>query len=308
METLYESDEINPSQIEIDGQSIDLIQYTKNKRSKVERMFYIPAQRVLSLREGQTRPFTDYRAGDPFVLREFSEKIHTLVQSEFASTTQLFPQDRRLKSEFRDLVNQNIFRDFFLKIDTKRFQKRIVLGHNNTQLPYLVWSAGQREFVPLLLGLYWLMPAGKTNRKGDIRWIVIEEPEMGLHPDAISTTMALILGLLWRGYRVCVSTHSPQVLDVVWALQILQAHRGTNKDVLNIFNLKSTVNTKKIADTALKKMFRVYFFKRDGHVQDISKLDPGSDDRNESGWGGLTGFSGNVADIVATAINRSNAA
>ena len=36
-----------------------------------ETTFYIPAQRVMSLRDGTTRPFTDYRFGDPFVLRDF---------------------------------------------------------------------------------------------------------------------------------------------------------------------------------------------------------------------------------------------
>ena len=45
--------------------------------------FYIPAQRVMSLRDGMTRPFTDYKVGDPFVLRDFSERLHQLVQNEF---------------------------------------------------------------------------------------------------------------------------------------------------------------------------------------------------------------------------------
>ena len=46
----------------------------------------------------------------------------------------------------------------------------------------MVWSAGQREFVPLLLGMYWLMPPAKISPAQRLEWVVIEEPEMGLHP------------------------------------------------------------------------------------------------------------------------------
>ena len=41
--------------------------------------------------------------------------------------------------------------------------------------------------------------------------------EMGLHPRAIAVVMLMVFELMARGYRVCISTHSPQVLDAVWA-------------------------------------------------------------------------------------------
>jgi predicted ATPase len=75
----------------------------------------------------------------------------------------------------------------------------------------MVWSAGQREFVPLLLGLYWLMPSTQSSRRGTIEWVVLEEVEMGLHPRAISVLLLMVLELVTRGYRVCLSTHSPQI-------------------------------------------------------------------------------------------------
>jgi hypothetical protein len=52
-------------------------------------------------------------------------------------------------------------------------------------------SAAQREFVPLLLGLYWLLPAAKIAKRDKIEWVLIEEVEMGLHPSAISIFAAL---------------------------------------------------------------------------------------------------------------------
>jgi hypothetical protein len=171
-------------------------------------------------------------------------------------------------------------------------------------LPYLVWSAGQREFVPLLLGFYWLMPPSATPTRNSLDWVVIEELEMGLHPHAISAVILMVLDLLSRGYRVCLSTHSPHVLDVVWALQFMKAKKGTVKDVLNIFDIRSDAGTRHLADTGLKKDYKVYFFGRNGEVRDISTLDPGAENEAEAGWGGLTEFTGRVGDIVARVANR----
>jgi predicted ATPase len=285
MSGLYDGEH---TQIEADGKAVALPQLIGGgRRDKQERLFYIPAQRVLSLREGLTRPFTDYRAGDPFVVREFGERLHFLVQSEFARSTQLFPQAKRLKSEFRDLLSKHIFGGFGLKTDAERFQKRIVLisPSSGASLPYLVWSAGQREFVPLLLGLYWLIPPTKVSRRGNLEWVVIEELEMGLHPNSISVVMLLVLELLHRGYKVCMSTHSPHVLDVVWALQVMKRNRGSEQDVRDLFSLRANPPTKALAESALGKEYRVVFFKRDGTTADISNLDPGAEDSAESGWG-----------------------
>jgi len=297
------------SELSINGEKHSLVDYAKSarRRSKNEKFFFIPAQRVMSLRDGLTRPFTDYRFGDPFVLREFSEKLHQLVQNEFGRDPTLFPKANRLNASLRDPLVKHIFGNFGLKVDPEKFQKQIVLSPpgGGKSLPYLVWSAGQREFVPLLLGLYWLIPGAKISRRGKLEWVVIEELEMGLHPDAISAVMGLIFELLSRGYRVCLSTHSPHVLDVAWALQFLKANGGMAKDVLDIIGLKSTPSTKKIAECAIKTKLKVHFFRRDGNVVDISNLDPGSDSKDESGWGGLSGFSGHVGDVVGRVAGRS---
>ena len=128
---------------------------------------------------------------------------------------------------------------------------------------------------------------------------------MGLHPNAIIVTMLLVMELLLRGYKVCLSTHSPQVLDVVWALRVLQTHGGAARDVLDLFNLGVSDPTRTIANAALNKQMRVHYFRRDGTVQDISSLDPGAEDSATAGWGGLSEFSGHVGDIVARVVARS---
>jgi len=293
------------SELRVNGQigRIDALAKKKGHDSNSESVFYIPAQRVLSMRDGITHPFSDYRFGDPFSLREFSDKLHGMVQSEFIQGT-FFPQSNRLKKSLRDLVKQGIYRSLKLTTDTREFQKRIVLKTpDGTVLPYLVWSAGQREFTPLLLGLYWLLPPSKTSRRQGLTWAIIEEPEMGLHPAAISTTMALVLELLARGYKVCLSTHSPHVLDVVWAMQFLRSHGGKPEDVQEILGLKGR-GAREIAKAALEKSCRTYFFPQGERVQDISSLDPGSERPEVSGWGGLTGFSDQVGEVVARVAAR----
>jgi hypothetical protein len=169
----------------------------------------------------------------------------------------------------------------------------------------MAWSAGQREFVPLLMGLYWLMPSAKVKRRADIKLVIIEEPEMGLHPNAISVVLLLVLELLWRGYRVCLSTHSPHVLDVVWALHVLAEHGADANRLLKVFDARKTGPMKTVAEEALKKTARVYYFAHNGHTKDISDLDPGSAELEESGWGGLTDFSSRVQDVVAAVVNGS---
>lgn len=294
--------QVNGEERRLDNRLFDR---TRSRAARRENLFYIPAQRVMALRDGLTRTFLEYRAGDPYVVRDFSDKLHRLVQTEFARADKLFPQANRLNGHLRKLVDEAFFRGFSLELtrDTS-FQKKLVLHKGDVQLPFMAWSAGQREFSPLLLGLYWLMPAGKVSRRDELSWVVIEEPEMGLHPRAISAFMALVLELLRRGYRVCLSTHSPHVLDVVWALQTLKHHRGTDTDVLRLFGLPSNPNTRKMAASALGKDIRVNYFKPGAGTVDISSLDPGAASADTAGWGGLAEFSANVGDVVAEVVSR----
>ncbi len=291
--------------VEWKGRSVDLPQIARRKRrSKEETLFFIPAQRVLALRDGWPRPFTDYTPGDPFAVREFSEKLRVLVEQEFGATGDLFPQERRLKREFRDLLQHNVFSNFHLKVDKFRSQKRLVLGpgRRKESLPYMVWSAGQREFVPLLLGFYWLMPSTKVSTRDDIKWVVLEELEMGLHPRAIAVVLLLVLELVARGYRVCLSTHSPQVLEAVWALKHLKANHARANDLLEIFEAANTQSMRRLADTVMEKAINVFYFDRDkGKTSDISELDPTAEDDGLSGWGGLSEFSGRANRAVARA-------
>lgn len=294
------------SRLHFNGEEIDIDKrILRQQRSKRESLFFIPAQRVLTLREGWPRPFTDYSPGDPFTVREFSEKLRLLVQTGFGGSDLLFPQTKRLKADLRDALRKTVFAGFGLKVQKHRSQKRLVLGDDaaGSELPFMVWSAGQREFIPLLLGLYWLLPPTGTPRRQDIEWAVIEELEMGLHPDAISTVMLLLMDLLARGYKVCLSTHSPHVLDVVWGLQNLREHDAAAACLLELFGVRKSQTMMQMAESAVRKTMKVYFFEREsGRTHDISGLDPGAREVPEAGWGGLGEFSDRVAAMVAKVV------
>jgi hypothetical protein len=296
------------SRVSWNGKTVDVHKRVAHRKGiKKETVFFIPAQRVLALRDGWPRPFGDFSPGDPYVVRAYSEKLRMLMEKELASGEPIFPQERRLKDEYRALLQETVFGEFKLSVDKLRSQKRLVLRQGEGYpLPYMVWSAGQREFVPLLLGLYWLMPPRRTPRRKGLEWIIIEELEMGLHPRAISTVLLLVLELMKRGYRVCLSTHSPQVLDVVWAINSLRENHASHDALLDIFEVNKTQPLRELARIALKKKTKVYYFERNcDEVRDITNLDPSSTSSEEANWGGLLEFSGRANEAVARAVANS---
>ncbi len=307
METVWNKDE---TKVTIDKADFTP-QNALSKRKKNESLFLIPAHRVVTLKDGWPRAFTDYGTSDPYVVKEFSEQLRLLMEAGLGSGKgAIFPQEGRMNKTVRDAIGTSIFGKGEVKLDRSGLRKRIILDVAGTQLPFMVWSTGQREFAPLLLGLYRLMPSGKAQKRNNINWVVIEEPEMGLHPKAISALLLIFLELLRRGYKVIVSTHSPQVLELIWAIQLIAKSKNAASRLRDLLDLKPKAFTYDLTDTIIhKKTFKTYYFSRqDGvvEVKDISKLDPEDPDAAVSDWGGLTLFSTKAADIVTEAVWESN--
>ena len=123
---------------------------------------------------------------------------------------------------------------------------------------------------------------------------------MGLHPRAITAVLFLVLELMQRGYRVCISTHSPHVLDMVWALQVFISEGAPPETLLKLFDVGASPKNKEIAADILGKKLKVYYFDREGSdVVDISQLDASSEQSAERTWGGMTEFSARASDVVA---------
>ena len=297
------------------GDSVSLEKLAKPSKAqrRHQQLLYIAAQRVMSLPGGVSQNFGQFNYGDPYSLRAFSDAVHDLIQNEFGAKGELFPAPNRLNETLRAPIAEHLFGRNRLVVDDADFTKRLALtvgrGQRNA-LGFLSWSAGQREFVPMLMGLYWLCTVTAKRKSGrrkneTIDWVVIEEPEMGLHPQGISAVLLMVLELLRRNYRVVLSTHSPVVLEMVWALQELKKHAGTEAQVRQLFQLPASGAAKALGKVALEKDYHVAYFGRDGRTRDISDLDPGSDSRDEAEWGGILGFSVQSNHVVAAAVNRA---
>ena len=293
---------------------VDKVDFTPrkalSKRKKDKTFFLIPAHRVVTLKDGWPRAFTDYATSDPFIVKEFSEELRLLMEKGLGSGEgAIFPQVGRMNKMLRDAIGKSIFGEAEVKLDKSGLRKRIVLDVSGSQLPFMTWSTGQREFTPLLLGLYWLMPSGKAEKKDNINWVVIEEPEMGLHPKAISALLTVFLELMRRGYKVIVSTHSSQVLELVWAIQYLVKAKAEPGKLLKVLDLRSNYFSKPLAEVVLGKTFKTYYFSRQDknvHVKDISTLDAEDPDEAVSDFGGLTAFSTKTSEVVSEAMGRAD--
>lgn len=280
--------------------------------SGTETVFFIPAHRAMLISDGWAAPFQKLTAETPVVARLFSQNLFDRFSAREGD--KLFPLERVLKRQYRDLIDDAVFHGGTVGIEEDRqHAKRLKLTHGKSQLPFMTWTAGQREFTPLLLGLYHLLPPRKMLKQPEIDWVVIEEPEMGLHPQALSVFMLLVLDLLWRGYRVVLSTHSPLVLTVAWMLRRLRETNARWQRVCEGFGFGGSAGTRRrdlrpVAEEVLKRDVRTYLlaFGDDGKVRsrDISSLDPGDESDEVSGWGGLTGFSSRFADAVRHAVNE----
>lgn len=277
-------------------------------REGEDSVFYIPAHRTLAIADGWPKPFTQYQIETPYVARRFSEVLLTSLNLGRVGLSTIFPHGRRLKEAFRELIDDAVFHGAELKLDADGMRKRFVLeyGAGEARLPYMAWTAGQREFMPLLLGLYHLLPAGNAPKRKDVQWAVIEEPEMGLHPKAVVAVMAVVLDLLARGYKVALSTHSPTVLETIWGMNRLKQYRDGPVHLCKMMGLPT--GHKVVVETAAKALACSYAVvhlqhNAQGRVEstDISELNPGATGSTEWEWGGLTGFSARVSETIGRA-------
>lgn len=289
--------------VRVDGRALNL-DAVRRAPAADGKAFFIPAHRALLMSEGWPSPFMRLKEDTPAVARLFSQSLYERFTGQ--ESGDLFPVERRLKHSVRDLIDAAIFHGGKVRLQKAGLQTRLALGYSDTELPFMTWTAGQREFTPLLLGLYRVLPPRAARKDEAIDWVIIEEPEMGLHPQALSAVMALVLDLLWRGYRVVVSTHSPFILDVVFAIRTLRSAKQGVRLLRTAFELPARAEVNRFLAAALKKDLHTFLLRFDSqgqvHSRDISSLDPGSDDEEIRGWGGLTNFSGRFHDAVSAGV------
>jgi hypothetical protein len=296
------------SEVSLNGKRLSL-QHIGKIGSGREKAFFIPAHRAMLISDGWAAPFQKLAPDTPVVARIFSDNLYRLFTSR--DSEQLFPLARVLKKEYRELIDSALFHSGTVGLEQdQQHSKRLKLRYGDgTRLPFMTWTAGQREFTPLLLGLYHLLPPRKQPKQPDIDWVIIEEPEMGLHPQALTVFLLLTLDLLWRGYRVVLSTHSPHVLTAMWMLRRLQDYQAKPSLLCEAFNVTPSPALLDVAKSALSAETSVYLLEFGGNKKvrskDISTLDPGSENEDISGWGGLAGFSERFSEAVRRAANEA---
>lgn len=272
-----------------------------------DKVFYIPAQRILSIADGRPKYFMEFSENDPFVLRKFSDTLRLLVQNGLGDSGVLFPLPNRLKSTIKSMYNKAIFHGGKIVFDEKGGQRKIAMDVENMHLPLMTWSAGQKEFMPLLMAFYCLSgpPQRVVNRK-QYQYIILEEPEMVLHPLAIQTIILQMIEFIHAGYKVVVSTHSPILLEFVWAYNYLKniPEKKRVGALCEVFGIQSSKKDNlNFLNDIYEKDIKTYYFSRNtsGKVEakDISSLDVYSEDVAINEWGGLTQFSSKANEVVS---------
>lgn len=288
-----------------DNETISIDTLTKRNVPQKESMFYIPAQRILSIADGRPKNFMEFDLSTPYVLRAFSETLRTYIQGFMGDPNTIFPISNRLKGVLKQSFNDNIFYGGKIVMEENAGQKKFQMKIDDMNLPFMTWSTGQKEFMPLLIAFYCLSgPSSPVFKKNNYQYVVIEEPEMGLHPQAIKAILLEVLELLHNGLKVIISTHSTTLLDFAWAFNAIKNSSSDKKEdaMFKLFNIRKTQASRQLFDSLFDKTLSTYYFSRaaSGKVEstDISSLDAGSDNQAISGWGGLSQFSADAADVV----------
>lgn len=282
------------------------------KGNPVDKVFYIPAQRILSIADGRPKYFMEFSGDDPFVLRKFSDTLRLFLQNGLGNGGVLYPLPNRLKSTIKVMYDKAIFHGGEVVLEEKGGQRKIAMNVGDVHLPLMTWSAGQKEFMPLLLAFYCLLePHQSVVNREEYEYIILEEPEMGLHPLAIQTVILQMIEFIHAGYKVIVSTHSPVLLEFVWTYNCLKAipEEERVEALREAFGLQGGKrNNVSFLNDIYEKDIKTYYFSREtsGKVtaKDISTLDVYSDDVAVNEWGGITQFSSRVNEIVAKYMAR----
>ena len=293
------------TEIQLDDEAISIDSLTKRTVPQKESMFYIPAQRILSIADGRPKNFMEFDLSTPYVLRAFSETLRTYIQGFMGDPNTIFPISNRLKGVLKQSFNDNIFYGGKIVMEENAGQKKFQMKIEDLNLPFMTWSTGQKEFMPLLIAFYCLSgPSSSVFKKDNYQYVVIEEPEMGLHPQAIKAILLEVLELLHNGLKVIISTHSTTLLDFAWAFNAIKNSSFDKKEdaMFKLFNIRKTPASRQLFDGLFDKTLLTYYFSRaaNGKVEstDISALDAGSENEAISGWGGLSKFSADAADVV----------
>ena len=301
------------TKIELDGVPFttdNLLKVVSKQRAAdihQESVFYVPAQRILSISDGRPKNFTEFDIDTPYVLRRFSETLRVFLQGGLGNPDTIFPMRNRLKAAVKNSINRNVFHNGKVVLDQTGSQRKMKLNIGGMNIPFMAWSAGQKEFMPLLLAIYCLSgPPTQVVDKSDYKWVIIEEPEMGLHPQAIQSVLLEIFELIQNGYKVIVSTHSSMFMEFVWTFNNLNmlGEDLFKESLCQLFSVHTDASAAHLFSTLKTKDIKTYYSGGKGYngrvrYVDVSSLDAFNENIDIAEWGGLTSFAGRASEIVS---------
>lgn len=297
----------NDTYLELDGRKLTLSGLPQEVENRESRIFYVPAQRIVCMGDGYPKFFNDFSFTTPYVLRDFSEILRTFVQFGMAGQDKVFPIKERLKNIQKKAFDKSIFHRGEVVLSETAGQRKMFLEVDGLRIPFMAWSTGQKEFMPLLLAFYCLTgEPSKIVKREKYSTVIIEEPEMGLHPKAIESILLQICELICEGYKVIVSTHSSLFIEFAWAFNTIRKGNGAamHPALCDLFRVGETSSVGNMLRKFTDKSVRTYFFslsEENGTIsaKDISSLDVMSDEVDLSEWGGIMDFSTRTNETVS---------
>jgi len=138
------------------------------------------------------------------------------------------------------------------------FKPSNCVDEENVEMEVSIASSMVKELSALVLYLRYLAQPGEL--------LVIDEPEMNLHPAAQVKIIEFLVMLVNAGLRVLLTTHSTYIVDHL--INLIDAYKHENKEeIKNMFLLESTdafIDQNKVS---------VYQFDEDGQVKNILEND-----------------------------------
>ena len=182
---------------------------------------------------------TFQRLGRPTALAEPVQHFWDLVQSAFrisrAAREREAERDQAIQDYIRlaQLLERGILdgKVDFTTPDPDPQREIVFQPTNGVTLEMPIVSSMVKELSPLVLYLRYLA------KSGDL--IVIDEPEMNLHPEAQARLMEFLAMLVHAGLHVLVTTHSPYMVDHLVNL-IKAAGREDPEAIRRAFYLQRT--------------------------------------------------------------------
>ncbi len=194
------------------GRAFDLFSYI----SDLQQPYFIKSLLTAFLNEGND--FIDIRKSEATTIERIKERLRTYIFSKLDSIkpylSNLSPiEDIRFSENYNVFESKsneqftisNLFIEFNVIGEWYPFSS---LSDGTKRLFYIISEVAAADNFFFTEGRF-----GKSNEKGS-RIILIEEPELGIHPHQLHM-LILFLKEQSRTKQIIITTHSPQVLDIL---------------------------------------------------------------------------------------------